>query len=91
MVAMALAESAQVLPAQIGADDGVGVSGVAPPGNATPTQGESAKPVAPKPKRSPVQYLWAALIARVYEVFPLLCPKSGGQMRLAHLLSVITT
>ena len=86
MVAMALAESAQVLPAQIGADDGV-----APPGNATPTQGESAKPVAPKPKRSPVQYLWAALIARVYEVFPLLCPKSGGQMRLAHLLSVITT
>jgi len=27
----------------------------------------------PKP-RSPSHYLWAALIARIYEVFPLICP-----------------
>ena len=33
-------------------------------------------------KRSPAHYLWAVLIARIYEVFPLLCPKCGGQMRL---------
>jgi len=33
------------------------------------------------PKRSPAHYLWAALIARIYEVFPLLCPMCGGQMR----------
>jgi hypothetical protein len=26
----------------------------------------------PVPKRSPAHYLWAALIARIYEVFPLL-------------------
>ena len=27
-------------------------------------------------------YLWAVLIARIYEVFPLLCPNCGGRMRL---------
>ena len=38
------------------------------------------EPVAPK--RSPAHYLWAVLIARVYEVFRLLCPMCGGQIRL---------
>jgi hypothetical protein len=33
------------------------------------------------PKR-PAHYLWAVLIARIYEVFPLLCPMCGGQMRI---------
>ena len=33
------------------------------------------------PKRS-AHYRWAVLIARIYEVFPLLCPMCGGQMRL---------
>ena len=32
------------------------------------------------PKRA-AHYLWAVLIARIYEVFPLLCPLCGGQMR----------
>jgi hypothetical protein len=32
--------------------------------------------------RLEVHYLWAALIARIYEVLPLLCPLCGGQMRL---------
>jgi hypothetical protein len=31
----------------------------------------------PVPKRSPAHYLWAARIARIYEVFPLLCPARG--------------
>ena len=57
---------------------GVGVPGVAVPGNAAPAIPE---PVAP-PKRSPAHYLWAVLIARIYEVFPLLCPICCGQMRL---------
>jgi hypothetical protein len=35
----------------------------------------------PNTKRSPAHYLWAKLIARVYEVFPLLCLRCGGQMR----------
>ena len=38
-------------------------------------------PVKPKP-RPPAHYLWAALIARIYEVFPLICPMCGGQMRI---------
>ena len=39
------------------------------------------------PKRSPAHYLWAVLIARIYEVFPLVCPMCGGQM---HLIAFIT-
>ena len=34
--------------------------------------------------RSPAHYLWAVLIARIYEVFPLLC---GGQMRLIAFIT----
>ena len=37
------------------------------------------------PKRAPAHYLW--VIARIYEVFPLLCPKCGGQMRLIALIT----
>jgi hypothetical protein len=33
------------------------------------------------PKRS-AHYLWALLVARIYEVLPLLCPLCGGQMRI---------
>jgi len=32
-------------------------------------------------------YLWAALIARIYEVFPVLCPMCGGQMRIIIALA----
>jgi hypothetical protein len=42
-----------------------------------PTQPEPAPP-----KRSQAHYRWAVLIARIYEVFPLLCPLCGGQMRI---------
>ena len=34
------------------------------------------------PKHSPAHYLWAVLIARIYESFSLLCPLCDGQMRL---------
>ncbi|MCW2311304.1 hypothetical protein M2244_001032 [Rhodoferax antarcticus] len=40
--------------------------------------------------RPPSHYLWAALIARIYEVFPLLCPMCGGQMRLIAFITFIT-
>jgi hypothetical protein len=39
------------------------------------------------PKRSPAHYLWAVLIVRIYEVFPLLCPICGGQMRLIAFIT----
>ncbi|QJQ06565.1 transposase [Undibacterium piscinae] len=38
-------------------------------------------------KRSPARYLWAKLIARIYEVFPLLCLHCGGQMRLIAFIN----
>ena len=39
------------------------------------------------PKRSKAHYLWAVLIARIYEVFLLLCPICGGQMRLIAFIT----
>jgi hypothetical protein len=51
-------------------------------GHAIPPTPEPATP-----KRSPAHYLWAVLIARIYEVFPLLCPKCGGQMRLIAFIT----
>jgi hypothetical protein len=43
-------------------------------------------PVKPKP-RPPSHYLWAALMARIYEVFPLICPMCGGQMRIIAFIT----
>ena len=55
--------------------------GVVPMGSALPTQSE---PVLPK---RPTHYLWAVLIARIYEVFPLMCPLCGGQMRIIAFIT----
>jgi hypothetical protein len=79
----ALAAPAQVTPiqpAQTGT--GEGVPGVVPLGNAI-----QSRPEPVPPKRSPAHYLWAVLIARIYEVFPLLCPMCGGQMRLIAFIT----
>jgi hypothetical protein len=46
-----------------------GAPGVTPLGHAMPPTPEPALP-----KRSPAHYLWAVLMARIYEVLPLLCP-----------------
>ncbi|MBU0499598.1 MAG: transposase [Gammaproteobacteria bacterium] len=32
--------------------------------------------------RSPARYLWAMLLARIYEAFPLTCPHCGAEMRI---------
>jgi len=49
---------------------------------AQPTQSTvaQAEPAEPLPPKCPANYLWAVLIARNYEVFPLLCPMCGEQM-----------
>jgi hypothetical protein len=44
---------------------------------------EPAQP--PPPPKRPAHYLWAVLIARIYEVFPLICPICGGPMRITSL------
>jgi hypothetical protein len=47
----------------------------------------AAVALAAPPNRSQAHYLWAVLIARIYEVFPLLCPMCGGQMRLIAFIT----
>jgi hypothetical protein len=36
----------------------------------------------PAPARSPARYLWAVLLARIFEILPLRCALCGAQMRL---------
>ena len=61
---------------------GEGAPGVVLLGHATPPKPELAAP-----KWSKAHYLWAVLIARIYEVFPLLYPMCGGQMRLIAFIT----
>jgi len=39
------------------------------------------------PARSPARILWAVLLARIYEIFPLLCPDCGGPVRIIAFLT----
>ena len=87
----ALAASVQQASAQTGqTGTGEGVPGVAPEGNAVGAGTQLPQP-GPQPepprKRPPAHYLWAILIARIYEVFPLLCPLCGGPMRLIAFIT----
>ena len=72
---------AQVQAEPASTDAGEGALGVS---NPLPTQTEPAQPVPPK---RPAHYLWAVLMARIYEVFPLLCPVCGGQMRIIAFIT----
>ena len=45
-----------------------------------------SQPSPSQPKRA-AHDLWAMLIARIYEVFPLLCPLCGGQMRIIAFIT----
>ena len=69
----------QAEPANTGA--GEGAPGL---GNPLPTQTEPVQPVQPK---RPAHYLWAVLMARIYEVFPLVCPICGGPMRIIAFIT----
>ena len=71
----ALAAPAQVLPLP------------ASPAPCGTGEGVPIQPEPAPPKRTPAHYLWAVLIARIYEVFPLLCPMCGGQMRLIAFIT----
>ena len=51
---------------------------VAPPSPPAQPLDASATPV----HRSPARYLWAMLLSRIYEAFPLVCPVCRAQMRL---------
>ena len=50
--------------------------------------GNALPPVpAPAPPKRTAHYLWAVLIACIYEVFPLLCPLCCGQMRIIAFIT----
>jgi hypothetical protein len=51
------------------------------------TPGTAPEPPAKPKPRPPAHYLWAVLIARIYEVFPLICPNCGGQMRIIAFIT----
>lgn len=73
-VAMAAAPTQPTMAQTPPTDMGLGASGMVPPGNAQPTQPD------PVPLKRPAHYLWAVLIARIYEVFPLVCLIAGLQL-----------
>ncbi len=70
------------VPEDANADAGSTVTAVALGRSGVAVQPEPQAKLKPRP---PAHYLWAALIARIYEVFPLICPMCGGQMRLIAL------
>ena len=37
--------------------------------------------------RQATRYVWALLLARIYEMLPLLCPRSGGAMRIIAFIT----
>jgi hypothetical protein len=66
------------------------VTALAPEAIAAP----SSAPVKPSgdepneaPHRSPARYLWAMLLARIYEAFPLTCPTCGAEMRIVAFIT----
>ena len=43
--------------------------------------------VAESAHRKAARYVWALLLARIYEVLPLVCPKCGGDMRIIAFIN----
>ena len=52
------------------------------PGVTTAPPAPFAEPAAEPAHRRAARYAWARLLARLYEVFPLVCPHCGGAMRI---------
>jgi len=51
-----------------------------------PVQTSGDAPLDP-PYRSPARYLWAMLLARIYEAFPLTCMRCGAEMRIIAFIT----
>ena len=84
----AKAKAALAQPAkQVAVQADPAATGEGAPGVVTLGHAISPTPEPVPPKRSPAHYLWAVLIARIYEVFSLLCPLCGGQMRLIAFIT----
>jgi hypothetical protein len=53
----------------------------------TSPQAGRADPDPPAPAESTARSSWARLLARIYEVFPLICPDCGAEMRILAFLT----
>ena len=76
-------------PAQVQAEPATTDAAEGAPGvsNPFPTLAEPAQSTQSASPKRPAHYLWAVLLARIYEVFPLLCPLCGGQMRIIAFIT----
>ena len=72
---------------QTGAQAQTDTTGEGAPAVATPLGNAIAPTPEPAPPKRSAHYLWAVLIARIYEVCPLLCPLCGGQMRIIAFIT----
>jgi len=61
-------------------------AGAAPPAAAS-ASAETAQAAEEPIHRQAARYAWALLLARIYEIFPLLCAKCGGEMRIIAFIS----
>ena len=61
-------------------------AGAAPPAPAS-ASAETAQAAEEPIHRQAARYAWALLLARIYEVFPLLCPKCGGEIRIIAFIT----
>jgi len=57
------------------------------PGATTAPPAPIAEPAAEPAHRRAARHTWALLLARIYEVFPLVCPGCGGAMRIIAFLT----
>ena len=48
----------------------------------TPPPAANLQPAAEPAHRCAARYAWALLLARIYEVFPLICPNCSGAIRI---------
>jgi hypothetical protein len=82
----AMAQGAPAPSAAAQAESASTALGTSAPALTLPGNAVTPKPDPVPPKR-PAHYLWAVLIARIYEVFPLLCPICGAQMRIIAFIT----
>jgi hypothetical protein len=66
---------------------GDAVTALAPEAITTQPSASAKSQPADTPHRSPTPYLWAMLLARIYEAFPLSCPQCGSQMRIVAFIT----
>ncbi len=58
-----------------------------PIGGESAQEGQQQHVVAAANDKGGAHYLWAMLLARIYEVLPLLCPQCGAEMRIIAFVS----